>query len=135
MTTGVHRAVRDLQTAPLVLLVDDHEDARAMYTEQLAWAGLQVAHAVDGEHGLWKVITAKPDLVVMDLAMPSLDGWEATRTIKANPKTRHIPVIALTGHVMPDELRRAKEAGADVVLTKPCTPAELLVVVDRILER
>lgn len=106
-----------------------------MYTDQLEWAGMRVSHAVDGEHALWKVITAKPDVVVMDLAMPTLDGWEATRAIKTNPKTRHVPVIALTGHVMPAELRRAAEAGADVVLTKPCTPRELLSVVDRWLTR
>lgn len=76
-----------------------------------------------------------PDLVVMDLAMPIVDGWEATRQIKAHPKTMHIPVIALTGHVTQQNLDRAREAGADAVVTKPCTPQDLLVVVRRLLAR
>ena len=133
--TGKRRAATGADVAPLILLVDDAEDAREMYGTRLADVGLRVENAVDGEHALWKVDALGPDLVVMDLAMPTLDGWEATRKIKAHPKTRHIPVVALTGHVTPDALRRAREAGADVVLTKPCTPDALLAVIRRLLAR
>src|SRR5439155_15102689 len=119
--------------APLMSLVDDAEETREMNGEYLDHVGLRVAHAVDGEHALWKVVSLEPNLVVMDLAMPTLDGWEATHKIKTHPKTKHIPVIALTGHVLPNDLQRARDAGADAVLTKPCTPGELLAVVRRLL--
>ncbi len=118
-----------------MLLVDDVEEARDMYAEFFVHAGLRVAHATDGEHALLKVLSMLPDAVVMDLAMPVLDGWEATRQIKSHAKTKHIPVIALTGHATPSELRRASAAGADAVLTKPCTPDALLAVVNRLLGR
>lgn len=78
-------------TKPLVLLVGDSEETRHF--------GVRVEHAVDGDHALWKVVSLKPNVVVMDLAMPVLDGWEATHRMKTHPKTKHIPVIALAGHV------------------------------------
>lgn len=106
-----------------------------MYAEYFTNAGFRVAQAVDGDHALWKVISLNPDVVVMDLAMPVLDGWEATHKIKTHPKTKHIAVVALTGHVTTKELRRAEDAGADAVLTKPCSPDALLVVVRRLLGR
>ena len=80
---------------------------------------------LEGDHALWKVTALKPDLVVMDLAMPILDGWAATREIKTHPKTKHIPVITHTGHATDENLDRARDAGADAVLTKPCLPATL----------
>ncbi|HEY8076423.1 MAG TPA: response regulator [Labilithrix sp.] len=131
--TGTRRALRAKGYAPLVLLVDDTEEAREMYAEYFVHQGFRVAQATDGEHALLKVLTLMPDLVVMDLAMPVLDGWEATHQIKAHAKTKHIPVIALTGHVTPQDLRRAGDAGADAVLGKPCTPESLLQVVKRLL--
>lgn len=127
--------VGEKDPAPLVLLVDDAEDAREMYATRLFDAGFRVAHAVDGEHALWKVITLLPDVVVMDLAMPALDGWEATHQIKTHPRTKHIGVVVLTGQATPKALRRAEDAGADVVLIKPCLPDELLAVVQQVLGR
>lgn len=121
--------------SPLILLVDDAQVTRDLYAEYLLYSGLRVALAVDGDHGLWKVLMLSPDLVVMDLAMPGIDGWEATRQLKAHPRTKDIPVIALTGHVSEDNLRRAREVGADLVLTKPCTPDELLAAIRRLLRR
>ena len=133
--TGTRPALREREPSPLVLLVDDHQDARDLYSGCLAQAGLRVAEAVDGEHALLKVMALVPDVVVMDLAMPVLDGWEATRKIKTNPKTAHIAVIVLTGQVTPDGLKNAEGVGADVVLVKPCTPDALLAVIDGVLDR
>jgi two-component system, cell cycle response regulator DivK len=135
VVTGVHRKLRDTDLAPLVLLVDDSEDVREMCSEFFVHAGLRVVSAVDGDHGLWKVVLLKPDIVIMDLAMPLIDGWAATKQLKKDPKTRHIPVVVLTGHVVEEELERARAAGADEVLTKPCEPKALLAVIQRLLAR
>lgn len=128
------RGAANHDQGPLVLLVDDVQDARDMYAEFFVNAGFRVAQAVDGEHALFKVRLLVPDVVVMDLAMPGLDGWDATHEMKAHSKTKNIPVIALTGHATEPELRRAEDAGADVVLTKPCTPDALLVAVRSVLQ-
>ncbi len=119
------------ETRPLVLLVDDSENTREMYAEYFELSGFRVSQATDGEHALWKVLSLMPDLVVMDLAMPTLDGFSATRQLKAHAKTKHIPVIVLTGHATPSCIALAEEAGADVVLVKPCTPSALLSIVER----
>jgi CheY-like chemotaxis protein len=108
---------------PLVLLVDDSEDVRELYSEFFTYVGLRVETAIDGANALGKLRTVKPDLVVMDLAMPTLDGWTATRRIKSNPSTRHIPVVVLTGQIVSDNLTRADGAGADAVLTAMSTPS------------
>ena len=106
-----------------------------MYSTSLKHAGFRVIEATDGEHALLKVISLMPDVVVMDLAMPVLDGWEATHQLKSHPRTRHIAIVALTGHVTARELRRAEDAGADVVLAKPCTPDTLQIVITRLLDQ
>ncbi len=126
---------RKTEVAPLVMLVDDSEETRAMYAEFLEHAGLRTTHAVDGEHAVWKVVALQPDVVVMDLAMPVLDGWTATRQLKSNPKTKRVPVIVLTGHATDDNLGRAEDAGADVVLTKPCLPDALHAVIRKLLAK
>jgi two-component system, cell cycle response regulator DivK len=133
--TGVRPVVREGQAPPLVLLVDDHQDSRDLYSDHLAAAGFRVAEAVDGDHALLKVMALLPAVVVMDLSMPVLDGWEATRRIKAHPKTADVAVIVLTGQVTPESLKRAAEAGADAVLSKPYPPDALLAVVERLLGR
>jgi len=123
----------DVPHGPHVLIVDDDEETREMYGEAFTGGGYRVAHAVDGEHALLKIISLSPDIVVMDLAMPVLDGWEATQRIKAHARTKHIPVIALTGYATPVEIRHAYDAGADAVLVKPCTPRALLFLAGRLL--
>ena len=123
------------RTAPLILIVDDSADTREMYSEVFRDSGLRVVLAANGEDAVGTVSAVKPDLVIMDLAMPIVNGWEATRRIKAQPETRHIRVIALTGHVTPENLQRAQEAGADAVLTKPCSPADLCALVRTWLDR
>lgn len=117
-----------------VLVVDDVEDNRNIYATYLTHQGFHVEQAVDGEDALAKIAAAKPDVIVMDLTMPVLDGWEATRRIKADAATNDIVVIALTGHVYGESLRRAEEAGADAVLTKPCTPEALFELIAELLD-
>jgi two-component system, cell cycle response regulator DivK len=133
--TGTRRrTVPDGEPAPLVLIVDDTEDTRELYAQFLAENGLRIAQAVDGEHALLKIVGLMPDLVIMDLAMPGVDGWEATRQIKAHHKTKHIPVIVVTGHVTLEGQARARAAGAHSVHTKPCTPPTLLAVIREVLD-
>jgi CheY-like chemotaxis protein len=131
--TGIHRRV-SLDRAPLVLLVDDSEDNRALYATYFEQLELRVEHAVDGEHALFKVMQFSPDVVVMDLGMPVLDGWKAIQQMKSHPKMRTIPVIALTGHATEENIERAHAAGADEVLLKPCTPEELHAVIRELLD-
>jgi len=111
---------------PLVLVVDDFEDNREMFAEYLELCGFQVVQAASGRAALDCAFHRAPDVVLMDLSLPELDGWEATRRLKADPRTRHVPVIALTGHALADHAREAKEAGCDAFLTKPCPPEVLV---------
>lgn len=108
-----------------VLIVEDDEDNRKIVTKILSLDGYEVAEAVDGEEGLEKVRTWKPDLILMDLALPRLDGWEATRQLKADPQLRGIPVIALTAFAMRGDEEQAREAGCDDYLPKPARPSEI----------
>lgn len=111
---------------PLVLVVDDFEDNRAMYVEYLQFQGLRVVEAVNGEEAVARATDLLPAVVIMDLSLPVMDGWEATRRIKSNPKTKHIKVVALTGHAEPAHAKRALEAGCDDFVVKPCLPQNLL---------
>jgi two-component system, cell cycle response regulator DivK len=131
--TGTRRVLTAKDVSPLILIVDDVEDNRALYAEFLTFSGLRVGQAVDGAHALIEVRRLLPNLVVMDLAMPILDGWDAIRLIKGHHTMMHIPIIAITGHTHEDNLRRAHEAGADAVLTKPCEPTALLAVIRKLL--
>ena len=106
-----------------------------MYTEYLAYAGFRVVEAADGEEAIAKAARLRPDLVVMDLSLPGIDGWEATRAIKADERTSDVPVIALTGFAMPSHAQRAREAGCDDFITKPCLPTDLVATLKRHLER
>ena len=119
----------------LVLVVDDFHDNREMYTQYLSFAGYRVAEAVDGEDALAKARGLLPDVIVMDLSLPRLDGWEATRRLKKDPLTAAIPVIALTGHAMGGHAEGAIEAGCDAFVTKPCVPSDLEARVREMLER
>jgi two-component system, cell cycle response regulator DivK len=121
--------------APYVLVVDDSEDNRDLYSMYFAHAGFRVEEAVDGKDALAKITKQSPHVVIMDLAMPKMDGWEATRLIKSNPRTRGVIVVALTGHPTALNLDRAEAAGADVVVAKPCLPETLLAMVRLLLVR
>jgi len=120
-------------TAPLILLVDDSQDNREMYVEYLSSFGYRMAEAEDGEAALKCAFELAPALVVMDLTLPVMDGWEATRRLRADPRTQSIPVIALTGHTEDRHARAAREAGCSVFLLKPCLPEQLLEAIQRLL--
>ena len=120
-------------TTPLVLLVDDSRDERDMYMQQLVATGYSVQVADNGEDALRRVAAQVPDVVVMDLAMPVLDGWEATRRLKETHPS--VPVIVLSGHTGGEGGRKAKEAGGDVLLTKPFGPEALELAVRIVLKR
>jgi len=119
--------------APVVLVVDDFEDNRALYVRFLGFSGFQVAEAADGHEALVKARELQPELIVMDLSLPGLDGWEATRRLKADPRTRDTIVIALTGHALTGHEEGARAAGCDAFLTKPCLPETLVDEVRRLL--
>jgi two-component system cell cycle response regulator DivK len=120
-------------SAPMILVVDDFDDNRQMYAEYLKYCGFRVAEASDGAEAVTTAIAIVPDVVVMDLSLPVLDGWEATRRLKGDPRTRHIPVVALTGHALEGHSQGAREAGCDAFLAKPCLPEKLLETVERML--
>lgn len=111
---------------PLVLIVDDFEDNRVMYVEYLQFQGFRVAEAVNGQEAIEQTQKLMPVVIVMDLSLPVMDGWEATRRIKADPKTKHIVVIALTGHAEPAHAKKARDAGCDDFIAKPCLPEALV---------
>jgi two-component system, cell cycle response regulator DivK len=117
----------------MVLVVDDFEDNRQMYAEYLKYCGFRVAEAADGAQAVTIAVALIPDVVVMDLSLPVLDGWEATRRLKSDPRTRHIPVVALTGHALEGHSQGAREAGCDAFLAKPCLPEKLLETIERLL--
>lgn len=119
--------------APLILVVDDYQDAREMYAEYLQYSGFRVAEAGTGNEALAQAFALKPDLILMDLSLPGMDGWEATRQLKADERTKHIPVVALTGHALAGASDGAKRAGCDSFVTKPCLPDDLVVEVRRML--
>jgi two-component system cell cycle response regulator DivK len=118
---------------PLVLLVDDSEDNREVYAQYLAFSGFRVEIAVDGVEAVEKAAALHPDVIVMDLSLPRLDGWEATRQIKTAPATSDIPVIALTGHAVSESKRRAFDVGCSGYLTKPCLPDILVSEIRRLV--
>ncbi|MDQ3212139.1 MAG: response regulator [Acidobacteriota bacterium] len=117
----------------LVLVVEDYQDAREMYAAYLQFSGYEVAEASDGEQAIEKTLELMPDIILMDLALPKMDGWEATRRLKADARTRHIPIVALTGHALAHYAEGAREAGCDAFVTKPCLPDALVAEIERML--
>ena len=109
-----------------ILLVEDNEMNRDMLSRRLQRRGYEVIVALDGQEGIEKVEAEKPDLVLMDLSLPRVDGWEATRRLKASDDTRSIPVIALSAHAMTGDRERALDAGCDDYDTKPIELPRLL---------
>ncbi|MHB9023265.1 MAG: response regulator [Armatimonadota bacterium] len=109
-----------------ILLVEDNEMNLDMLSRRLERRGYQVVTAVDGEQGIFKATAEMPDLILMDMSLPVLDGWEATRRLKGNPATRGIPVIALTAHAMAGDREKALDAGCDDYDSKPIEFTRLL---------
>ncbi len=118
---------------PKILLVEDNEMNRDMLSRRLARKGYEVVLAVDGQNGVEMAQTQAPDLVLMDMSLPVLDGWEATRRLKADAATQRIPVIALTAHAMSSDREKALEAGCDDYDTKPVELPRLLGKIEALL--
>jgi CheY-like chemotaxis protein len=118
-----------------ILLVEDNEMNRDMLSRRLVRKGYEVSIAVDGRQGVEMAQSAAPDLILMDMSLPVLDGWEATRQLKNADATRHIPVIALTAHAMSGDRERALEAGCDDYDTKPIELPRLLEKIETMLNR
>ena len=118
---------------PRILLVEDNEMNRDMLSRRLERRGYDVIVAVDGEEGVARARTDGPDLVVMDLSLPGIDGWEATRQLKAAEETRSIPVLALTAHAMAGDREKALAAGCDDFDTKPVDLPRLVGKLERLL--
>ena len=119
---------------PCVLLVDDYPDAREMYSEYLQYSGFDVIEAGNGIEALQQAIEREPDIILMDLSLPVMDGWEATRRLKADRRTARIPVVALTGHALAGISEGARRAGCDAFVTKPCLPEDLVKEIRKVLE-
>jgi two-component system, cell cycle response regulator DivK len=124
----------DTAKKPLVLVVDDFADNREMYSEYLTYSGYDVIEAKNGKEALEAAQARSPDIIIMDLSLPVMDGWEATRRLKADDRTRSIPVVALTGHALAGHSQGAREAGCDSFLAKPCLPDQLVAEIKRMLE-
>ena len=120
---------------PLVLVVEDYQDAREMYAAYLQFSGFAVAEATNGIEAIEKAQSLIPDIVLMDLALPRMDGWEATRRLKSDDRTKDIPVVALTGHALAGHAEGARQAGCDAFVTKPCLPDALVSEIKRLLDR
>ena len=118
---------------PLVLVVEDYQDAREMYAAYLQFSGYRVAEATNGIEAIEQANELMPDIILMDLALPKMDGWEATRRLKMSDKTRHIPIVALTGHALAGHAEGARQAGCDAFVTKPCLPDALVAEIKRML--
>ena len=118
-----------------ILLVEDNEMNRDMLSRRLLRNGYEVVLAVDGGEGVAKARAESPDLILMDMSLPVLDGWEATRQLKAEAKTRGIPVIALTAHAMAGDRQKALSAGCDDFDTKPVELPRLLTKIEALLQK
>jgi CheY-like chemotaxis protein len=118
---------------PKILLVEDNEMNRDMLSRRLQRKGYEVVLALDGQSGVEMSQTQAPDLVLMDMSLPVLDGWEATRRLKTDASTRHIPIIALTAHAMSSDREKALEAGCDDYDTKPVELPRLLAKIEALL--
>ena len=118
---------------PKILLVEDQEMNRDMLSRRLKKRGYDVEIAVDGAEGLEKAKTTSPDLILMDMSLPVIDGWEATRRLKADGETRSVPVIALTAHAMSTDREKAMDAGCDAYETKPVELPRLLAAIEKLL--
>jgi CheY-like chemotaxis protein len=120
-------------SVPKILLVEDDETNIDMLSRRLQSRGYHVISAVDGEQGYALAQSERPDLILMDISLPTMDGWEVTRQLKASEVTRHIPVIALTGHALVTDREKAREVGCDEYETKPIEFGRLSRKIDNLL--
>jgi two-component system, cell cycle response regulator DivK len=131
--SGARRGAGRNAEGPLVLIVDDVEDSRTIYVLWLKFSGYRLAEAENGQEAVHQAHLLLPNIIVTDLSLPVMDGLEATRRLKDDPRTKDIPVIALTGDVLPEHVEAARRAGCDLVISKPCLPDQLEDAIQRIL--
>lgn len=117
-----------------ILMVEDTEDNRQIVRDLLGTTNYELLEACDGAEGVAMAVHHQPDLILMDIQLPVLDGYEASRQIKANPATRHIPIIAVTSFALSGDESRAREAGCDAYIAKPFSPRKLLAKLREFLE-
>jgi two-component system, cell cycle response regulator DivK len=120
-------------TAQTLLLVEDNEDNRIIYCTVLRHLGYEVIEAQDGVKAVELARSVQPDLILMDISIPRMDGWEATRILRGDPRTSDIPIIALTAHALASDREKAMEVGCDGYLAKPCEPRAVVAEVQRFL--
>ena len=132
--SGPSAPLKNSNRKPRVLLVDDYDDAREMYAEYLKFSGFETLQAASGPEAVKRALESRPDIVVMDLSLPVMDGWEATRRLKADERTAGIPVLALSGHALTNLSQRAKQAGFDGFVAKPCLPVDLIAEIRKVLD-
>jgi two-component system, cell cycle response regulator DivK len=128
------RHARKPPTRPLVLIVESHEDTRVLYELALAALGFDVVAPRDGDDPYRRAQETRPDIIVTDLPMPNYDGWQFLRDLKQDPRTREIPLIAVTGYVQPSVRERAQRDGFAAFFPKPCLPDELASAIRRVLD-
>ena len=116
-----------------ILVIEDHEENRRLLRDLLTSFGYELIEAVTGEEGLVVAKAEGPDLILMDISIPVIDGWEATQVLKHDPQTRGIPIIALTAHALASDREKAMEVGCDGYLAKPCEPRAVVAEVQRFL--
>ena len=117
-----------------VLIVEDDPDSRYVYETYLTFNGFDVGQARTGEEGLRLARTSQPDVILMDISLPGLDGWEVVRHLKADPATREIPVVAITAHAFAEDREKSREVGCMGFLTKPCEPRAVLQEIRRVID-
>jgi CheY-like chemotaxis protein len=110
----------------VILLVEDHDEVYEFYSDALATAGHVVNGAADGEQAMSEIARSKPDLILLDLGLPHMDGFEVARRLRSDPTTQHIPIVAITGYGVNQVAQRARDAGCDSILFKPCSVDEVL---------
>lgn len=120
------RAAVRVRATPLVLVVDDLRDNREMYVEYLEYSGFEVISATNGREAVKLAIANLPDVVIMDMSLPGMDGWEATAVLRATPATKELVIIAVSGHAETQFERRAMTVGCDKFVSKPCLPQDLV---------
>jgi CheY-like chemotaxis protein len=135
MGIAVDRSRKSMASSTTVLLVEDNDDNLRIYSTFLTYSGYRVLEAVDGEEGLATARAERPDVILMDVSIPKLDGYEVTRLLKADPLTAQIPVIAVTAHALPADRERAFDAGCDSYIPKPAEPRVVVAEVRKVLEK
>lgn len=128
-------ATSSISIAPVVLIVDDYADTIEMYAAYLDLAGFRTVKAGNGQEALRLAFAELPDVILMDLSLPGIDGFEVTRRLKNDPATCHIPVIALTAHAAPQQFAEMVASGFDDLVIKPCLPDVLADLIERLLKR